>query len=229
MEAKEYLKNKIIVENCKIYLEILQFLPHYEALVELIESFDLEAMTATQNFITTKNKTTIIYKLQSYRDVKIEGYVWHGPVNFLDVEVELKKSKITSIKLSFGKPFLEEFISIDFLNNKVSEVVRDYKEKGFGKRNCTCYISDKVVNSIIYDMSFNNPKVEYKMFVENSYEQGGNCWTEIFNERNYSENTCTSEDWVEVKDISHNQFDKRFEGNLKRVRRFGRMPENSKY
>ena len=150
-------------------------------------------------------------------------------IGYLDVEVEIIRDKITSFELTIGKPFVEEIINIDLLNNNVIKVDRKFYEKGFSKRNISYYICNMLVSSVVYDTSFRRPKLEYKKFVENSSIQCGNRWVEIINERDYNCNTCTSENWDDYKEISHNQFDKRFEGNLKRVRRFGRMPENSKY
>lgn len=229
MVAKEYFQNKIVLENCKTCLEVLQFFPQYETLMTLMDKFSPETIFTSQNFISFKNKIKINFKLHSFDGIRIPEYYEYGPISSLFVEVECNKDRIISIQLMVIKGFIEEIIDVDLLNNNVIKIDRKFYENGFRKRKFLYYISNKLVSEILYDTSFKHPKVEYKMFVENSSVQGGNRWTEIINERDYGYDTCTTETSDEYKDISHNQFDKRFEGNQKRVRRFGKMPENSKY
>ena len=72
IEAKKYLQNQIILENCKSYLEVLQLFPQYKSLMSLVDKFNLETMFTSQNFISTENKTNIIFKLHSYDDIRVD-------------------------------------------------------------------------------------------------------------------------------------------------------------
>ena len=226
MEAKKYLQNQFILENCKEYLEILKFLPKQEEIWELVKSYDPQYVKTSQSFKKVNNKDKIFFKIHSFR-TKEEADYFQGnfigqiPVSSFILEVELNNNQLSSILVDINPyPFLKR--KVYFMNNQISKVEDYFIEKIYRKKRISYYIKEKLVISDIYNLSLDKGKLESQMFVEDSREQGGYKYIEKCNERNFINGECINEKWnEESKIISHNQFNKRYGAVLKKVRKLG--------
>ena len=227
MEAEQYLNNLLVLENCKEYLKALEFLPIYKGLLKKVDDFNVEDKYSNfSQFIQSNgNETSLSF---GFMDSKggilihdIELAMFMGS-NVFFIEFILKDEKIDSVKINYNdNPLSEREIKINFLNNEVCKINEFYKKNGSRKRKESYYIKGEMIASSVYDYRWS--ELEMRMCVEKALNPECGYWYhDTLYERDYYNDTCYMQKYREKAEIlSHNQFDKKYNGVLKRVKRLG--------
>lgn len=220
MDAKQYIQNQLILENCEKYLELLEFLPEQEEVWDVVNNYKPEFLQATQNFETTKNQTMISFHITSFLDNNEK----QSSVSNFKMKVVLRRNELASI--TFTADVTSELNrTVYFMNNcKIVKVVDSFVENEWNQKRISYYADEELINSCLYymDPCADRFQLENKMFMENLYIEDGYHYNEIYNERDYINGTCISrKHYGDTTTLSHNQFEKRYKGSLKRIRKLG--------
>lgn len=135
MQTMKLIKNQIILDNMKSYLEELSFLPNYETIVYGVEqlSENLESLQCSQQIIPRKKETEIfftIYHLNLPSNSLLDFS--NAMDSSMRVVIKLRSSQIASINVDYQECLFESEIEknfwvfvneqVRFLNNHVCEV-----------------------------------------------------------------------------------------------------------
>lgn len=231
MEIKQYLENKIILDNFKEYLKVLNFLTQYNELLNIVDNYKPELIKANQNIITTENKVILEFEISYYSDKKdYVGWDIHSPMkdNSVELAIVLINDKVSKIIFNlYDNSFLEKNIIVYPQNNNVRKVIEYFKKDINRKKRESYYIKTEMVASSTYNIKWK--EFESKFCVEKALNPAYGYWYhDTYYERDYYDETCYIQKYHQDKEmLSHNQFDKKYNGVLKRVRRLGIMKENS--
>lgn len=230
MEAGLYLQNQMILENCKEYLKLLNFLPQQEEIWDLVDSFKPDCVKTTQSFEVTKNVTKIKFEIFSFfktsdLDSNIGEYLLKVPANYFILTVELLRNQLSSISLAISPcPYLNR--TIRFMNNKVCKVIDYFIIPPIHKEKIFYYIDKELIYTAEYDSKRRN--LHKCSFVEKIITPNCDGYYDVYYERDYVRNTCYSREYPRIEqELTHNQFEKKNKGVLKRIRKLGQMSEKS--
>lgn len=222
MDANQYLKNQIILENCKEYLLSIHFLPEMYDILGTFDHTEPYQVDASQTIQKTQNSILISFAI---------CFLMNG--SKLNLQVKLVDEKISQISLLKSGMNYEQYFNLNrtiyFLNHGVCKVMDHFTNNcSFLEKERISYYKDgKLIYSTTIKTSFESRYCESKKFVEEATSEFVYGMPhDVFYERNYRKNTCYRKKYLGEKEIlSHNQFDKKSKGVLKRVRKLGQQPE----
>jgi len=226
MEATQYLNNKIVLENCREYLKLLEFLPQYEDIIKKIDEYQLEneEMHLMQLFSTNKvNEIIINFDFIDFSkgDLVISNLdLLLDESNEFLMTIKIFNGEVKSININYyNNPLSKKSIKVKFLNNEVCKVEESYKENGNKKEMESYYIKGEMIASSIYNNRWR--EFEKRVCVEKALTPSCGYWYhDTYYERDYYNETCYIQKYRQNKeDLSHNQFDKKYNGVLKRVKK----------
>lgn len=223
MDANQYLKNKIILENCKEYLLPIHHLPEMYDILGTFNHTEPYQVDASQGFEKTKNSILISFHIHFL----VDG-------SELALNAKIVDDEISQISLRKTCMNYEQYSNLNrtiyFLNHEVCKVVDLFTNNcSYLEKNRTSYYrGGKLIHKITQKASFGHSYIENVEFIEEATSEPvcGLWMHDVHYERNYRKNTCFRQKYRANKEVlSHNQFDKKSKGVLKRVRMLGQQPE----
>lgn len=223
MDAIQYLKNQMILENCKEYLSLLDFLPDQDGIWSSIHEFNPTEVSVSQNFKSTKNCVEIIFCIRNNSWENCELTLRAKIINNSLSRISISKIGLEADRYSYLAR------KVDFMNNDVCKVVDYFEDEDYRvvREEVSYYVRKILVHTSSNKSVLNKRVVINTEFVEQATPPAcGRWYHDVFYERDYMEDICYRENYFEEKEkVSHNQFEKKNKGVLKRIKKLGQTLE----
>ena len=221
MDANQYLKNQIILENCKEYLLPIHYLPEMYDILGKFDYTEPYQVDAFQNVEETKNSILISFDIQFL----VDGSSLCLKVKIVDGEI----SKLSFLRTGINyEQYSNLERTVQFMNHEVCKVVDHFTNNCSytEKERVFYYRGRKQIYKIERKTYFDQRFIENIEFIEEATSEPvcGLWMHDVYYERIYRLNTCMRQKYHADKEkISHNQFDKKNKGVLKRIKKLGQQ------